>query len=365
MLSRFCGRFAPGGGARGQWAADIPIALRARIQKFCPQVRGSRCAQSLAPILRNAAVLNPWLFSPDCRDSLVEMVFSSDRFDSNANRAAQHARQPEGEILPPAHDGAALPDYAAEARTRPEVRERSGWHLSTAPATYFLVGVNCLVFILMVLSGVSATEPNSDQLLHWGANNGFLVLNGEWWRLLSATFVHVGLLHLGTNMWCLWNLGLLGEPLLGPLGLVAVYLLTGISGNLLSIAVNPRVVGAGASGAVFGIAGILIVLLSNKALPIPQFELKRLRRSVIQFAVLNFVLGGGLQIVHSVQRFQSLPMIDNMAHLGGFLSGLALGVPLLARMTSGRQKYLRRQSITFAVACVALSLFGFWISHIY
>jgi rhomboid protease GluP len=191
------------------------------------------------------------------------------------------------------------------------------------------------------------------------------VLNhGEWYRLLTATFVHVGWIHLGTNMWCLWNLGLLGEPLLGPYGLVAVYLLTGAAGNLLSTAVNLLAgndgsVGAGASGAVFGIAGILIVLLSNRRLPIPWEELRRLRRSVIQFAVLNLVIGGataipGLQIVR----------IDNMAHLGGFFSGLALGGPLAPRMTAGRQRYLGRQKITFGVAALLLSLFGYLIANL-
>lgn len=288
--------------------------------------------------------------------------------DRNAGRRIAEygaARSPrvEGEILPPVHDGGPIArEYAEppwEQQAQPPPRRRGGWHWSTAPATYLLVAINCLVFVAMVVNGVSPTAPNSDQLLHWGANNGFLVLNGEWWRLLTATFVHVGLLHLATNMWCLWNLGLLGEPLLGPMGLLAVYVLTGITGNLLSTAVDPRVVGAGASGAVFGIAGILIVLLSNKALPIPQSELWRLRKSVIWFAVLNFILGGSIQVAHVVPGLQSLPMIDNMAHLGGCLSGLALGVPLLRKMTSGREKYLRRQAITFAVAGALLVLFGF------
>ena len=140
-------------------------------------------------------------------------------------------------------------------------------------------------------------------------------------------------------MWCLWNLGLLGEPLLGPFGLVAVYMLTGVAGNLLSLAYNVDLrdhdsVGAGASGAVFGIAGILIVLLSNHKLPIPWSELKRLRRSVIQFAALNLVIGIGA-------NFTSIVNIDNSAHIGGFLSGLALGVPLVPRMTSGRTRYLQ------------------------
>jgi len=116
-------------------------------------------------------------------------------------------------------------------------------------------------------------------------------------------------------------------------------------------------VGAGASGAVFGIAGILIVLLSNRKLPIPWSELQRLRRSVIWFAVLNLFLGIGA-------NFTSIVRIDNSAHIGGFLSGLALGVPLLPRMTSGRARYLQRQKATFIVAAFLLALFGYWIANL-
>jgi rhomboid protease GluP len=163
-------------------------------------------------------------------------------------------------------------------------------------------------------------------------------------------------------MWCLWNLGLLGEPLLGPFGLIAVYVITGVAGNLLGLFSNVvfrdyTSVGAGASGAVFGIAGILIVLLSNKKLPIPAFELNRLRRSVIQFAVLNLIIGIGA-------NFTSIVRIDNHAHIGGFLSGLALGVPLVPRMTSGRTRYLARQKITFAAAAFLLFLFAYFITKL-
>jgi rhomboid protease GluP len=253
-----------------------------------------------------------------------------------------------------------MPDFEREA-SRPNSRER-GWNILATPGTYILLAINIAVFGWMVLHGVSPKDPTTTQLIHYGATNAYLILIGQWWRLLTATFVHVGLLHIATNMWCLWNLGLLGEPLLGPVGLIAVYLITGIAGNLLSLASNVIArdgvsVGAGASGAVFGIAGILIVLLSNKKLPIPAFELNRLRRSVIQFAVLNLILGIGA-------NFTSIVRIDNHAHIGGFLSGLALGVPLLPRMTSGRTRYLQRQKITFAGAAFLLFLFAYWITKL-
>jgi rhomboid protease GluP len=266
----------------------------------------------------------------------------------------------EGEVLPPTQPGAPIPDYQREV-SRPNSRER-GWNILATPGTYALLAINIAVFGWMLLRGVSPTEPTVAQLLHFGATNAERILGGQWYRLLTATFVHVGLIHILTNMWCLWNLGLLGEPLLGPYGLVAVYVITGVAGNLLSLCSNVIgrdyvSVGAGASGAVFGIAGILIVLLSNKKLPIPPMELKRLRRSVIQFAALNLVIGIGA-------NFTSLVRIDNHAHIGGFLSGLALGVPLVPRMTSGRVRYLRRQKLTFAAAAFLLVLFGDWITKL-
>jgi rhomboid protease GluP len=272
------------------------------------------------------------------------------------------APQSEGELLPPhpAATQASIPDYQREV-SRPNSRER-GWNILATPGTYILLAINIAVFGWMVLHGVSAKDPTTAQLIHYGATNAYLVLAGQWWRLLTATFVHVGLLHIATNMWCLWNLGLLGEPLLGPAGLIVVYLITGIAGNLLSLFYNVLYhdgisVGAGASGAVFGIAGILIILLSNKKLPIPAFELHRLRRSVIQFAALNLIIGFGA-------NFTSIVRIDNHAHIGGFLSGLALGVPLVPRMTSGRTRYLQRQKLTFTAAAFLLFLFAYFITKL-
>ena len=233
---------------------------------------------------------------------------------------------------------------------------------SATPATYTLLAINVAVFLWMLLHGVSLTSPTPNDLVHFGATVTDLILAGQWYRLLTATFVHVGVVHIATNMWCLWNLGLLGEPLLGPWGLAGVYVITGIAGNLLSLLVSVVLreftsVGAGASGAVFGIAGILIVLLSNKKLPIPLPELKRLRRSVIQFAVLNLLIGAGTIFVPLIR-------IDNMAHLGGFVSGLALGVPLVPCMTLGRSRYLQRQKVTFLGAAFLMLLFAYWVSKL-
>jgi rhomboid protease GluP len=236
-------------------------------------------------------------------------------------------------------------------------RRGRGNRWASAPATYTLVGINCAVYLAMVLRGVSPSSPTVEQLVHWGANFGMYVLAGQWWRLLTAAFVHIGLLHLATNMWCLWNLGLLGEPLLGPAGVIAVYVLTGVAGNLLSTAVHPQIVGAGASGAVFGLAGVLILLLKAKLLPVPPEEIKRLRRSVIYFALLNFVIGGSTMFLRtSIQ-------IDNMAHLGGFLCGLALGAPLVPRIGSARSEFAVRSLAAYGGMAVLLLAFGYGLAR--
>jgi rhomboid protease GluP len=273
---------------------------------------------------------------------------------------------PEGAVVQPSPHSP-VEDYAP-AEVRPRRREHSDWDPRAAPGTYLLLAINCAVFLWMVFHGVDARYPTPNQLIHYGANRTDLVLHGQWYRLLTATFVHVGLIHLATNMWCLWNLGMLGEPLIGPIGLCAVYMLTGIAGNLLSMSWNiaqyhwygdPQALaipGAGASGAVFGIAGLLIVLLSNRKLPFAWKDLSELRRRVIQFAAINLVIGLGT-------LFVSVGIsIDNMAHIGGFLSGLALGVPLVPMMTAGRERYLGRQKAVFVAACFILTLFGYGIA---
>lgn len=281
-------------------------------------------------------------------------------------------------------DGAA-PVASVEAEIRKAERPVSLWGY---PATYLLMGINFAVFAAMFRFGpvmglihqhawgsILTASFDVDTLLRFGATASPLIQQGEWWRLITGTFVHVTILHIVLNMWCLWNLGLFGEPLLGKRGLVAVYLLTGTAGMMLSYAWSifsgQLVLVAGASGAVFGLAGILIVLLSNRKLSLPWNELRGLRRQVIFFAVANLVIGmtpnvlgmasaSHLRLVHLDMGM--LPRIDNTAHMGGFLSGLALGLPLFPRMTSGRSSYRARQRLTFAFATLMLCLFAYALS---
>lgn len=262
-----------------------------------------------------------------------------------------------------------LPPGTQYVPPSPQRKRRPGWTI--APATYILIGINCAVFLMMIFRGVSAISPDTDQLLRWGANNGFDVLSlGQWWRIITAMFVHVGILHLATNMWCLWNLGLLAEPLMGSFGVFAVYLLTGASGNLLSTLmslidfhkVGAFPTGAGASGAVFGIAGALIILLKSRRLPVPVEEVKRLRRSVIYFAVINLVIGGGISFGTDV--LGKGIHIDNYAHLGGVGCGLLFALPMVPRLGAPRTLFDRRLRIAVGMTVTLLVLFAFFLSSL-
>jgi rhomboid protease GluP len=240
------------------------------------------------------------------------------------------------------------------------------------------VGINCLVFLAMIVRGVNPISPTLDQLMYWGADNaGSVLIQGQWWRIVTAMFVHVGWIHLLGNMWCLWNLGLLAEPLLGSEGVLAVYILTGAAGNLLSTLYNwwgnyhewvithsmtAFPAGAGASGAVFGIAGALIILLKSHRLPIPARELHKLRRSVIYFAAIN--LGIGFTISLGVIAKHTGVQIDNSAHLGGVLCGLPFAAPLVPRIGSSRNLFLIRRRTAIVTVVGILVLFSFYLAQL-
>jgi rhomboid protease GluP len=215
-----------------------------------------------------------------------------------------------------------------------------------------------------------------------------VLIQGEWWRIVTAMFVHVGILHLATNMWCLWNLGLLAEPLMGSAGMVAVYILTGAAGNLLStfrnwwkfypelmesakkihgllpmdLVRNSFPAGVGASGAVFGIAGALIVLLKSHRLPVPPLELRKLRRSVMYFAAIN--LGIGLTISLGVVERHTGVSIDNSAHVGGVLCGLLFAAPMVPRIGSERPIFAQKLRVAVGMVVGILVLFGFFLAQL-
>ena len=180
--------------------------------------------------------------------------------------------------------------------------------------TTSLIAINTAFFIVMVFSGVHPLSPTPQNLIDWGANYGPRTTTGEWWRLLSSTFLHIGLLHLCVNMWALFSLGLLVERLFGNVAFLLLYLIAGLCGSIASLAWSPLIVSAGASGSIFGLLGAVLgfALVRHHALP-PEVS-RRLRKSSLIFIGFNLFFGF------------TTPGIDNAAHLGGFAAGLLGGL---------------------------------------
>jgi membrane associated rhomboid family serine protease/Flp pilus assembly protein TadD len=210
------------------------------------------------------------------------------------------------------------------------------------PITVVLVAINVLFFIAMVVKGAPVAQPTSDQLLRFGANFGPLTLAGQWWRLLTAMFVHIGLVHLALNMWCLWQLGLLAEYLYGRKTFLALYMMSGLAGSIVSLARNPLVVTAGASGAIFGLAGALIATLYLGKLAAPKGAWRTSLMSLVAFAGYNLAFGFFVR------------GIDNGAHLGGLVSGLALGSVLSADFRPQAPRQSRLRPVVFPAFAIVL-----------
>jgi membrane associated rhomboid family serine protease len=225
-----------------------------------------------------------------------------------------------GTALAVNEDGVApvLCDRCAGVATGRARRTMTTGTLRDFPATTALLAINLMVFVGMVVTGAGFLEFDPQSALKWGGNYGPWTLNGDWWRLVTAGFVHGGLIHLAFNMWCLLSLGQLSERLFGKLQTFFIYLLTGVGGALLSIAHNPRHLEVGASGAIFGIAGALLAGVKFGDLAISSAEKRAVTSSMIFFVGVNFFLGAGILGRN----------IDNFCHLGGFITGLLLGVPM-------------------------------------
>lgn len=157
--------------------------------------------------------------------------------------------------------------------------------------------------------------------LQLGANQAAAVWAGQWWRLVASMFLHGGLLHLLVNGWALYQIGSLFELWLGSSRLLATYFVSGIAGSFASVLWNTfgrgdlERLSVGASGAIFGLLGALIAFLLRRRSRLAPFA-KSLLTQLVFWAGLNLVLGA------------TLPMIDNSAHIGGLLAGLAIGLLL-------------------------------------
>jgi rhomboid protease GluP len=215
--------------------------------------------------------------------------------------------------------------------------------------TRALVAANVLVFLLMAAAGAGVFSPDATVHIAWGSNFAPLTVNGQWWRLVTSTFVHFGALHLFFNMWVLWGTGGLVERLFGHGRFAAIYLVTGVVGSLASATWNPLVNSAGASGAIFGLIGAQLAFFMRGGHRIPGEVIRAQRASIVGFIAFSVVFG------------VTVPGIDNAAHLGGLASGFVMGWLLARPLGAPSSARVARGGIVLAaVFSCAIVPAGIW-----
>lgn len=198
------------------------------------------------------------------------------------------------------------------------------------------------IFLIMVLSGVNFLTPSGENLLNWGANFRPMTLDGQLWRLFTAIFLHIGIFHLLMNMYALVYIGLLLEPYLGKSRFIGAYLLTGIASSIVSLWYHDITISAGASGAIFGLYGVFLALLTTNLLD------KSVKKAFLT-SILVFV---GYNILNGLKPDSG---IDNAAHIGGLLSGFIIGYAFIPSLKNFESKKLKLSTITALTVITLLS----------
>lgn len=259
----------------------------------------------------------------------------------------QHTAAQIVDALPKARSPGFQPRLSAEV----EYQEQLSRQPPKSTATLSLLAANVMLFLAVAFAGGGWFIPNASLEILVGSNFGSLTAHGEWWRLISALFVHFGILHLLFNMWALAAFGGLAERLLGMANFLFIYFVSGIAANLASITLRPDVDSAGASGAIFGILGALLAAYWRNKETLPLSIVRSEATAVLVFA--GFALLGGF----------IYKGVDNAAHLGGLVTGLLLGVTLTrSKMRPGDNTHnglptFGRLSLLAAAAVLAC---GFW-----
>ena len=222
----------------------------------------------------------------------------------------------------------------------PQITFRRYWPV----ATFVILGLNVFIFLLMTLAGGST---NSQLLLDFGASYAPYFHRGEYWRAVMPMFLHIGWLHLLVNSYALYILGPILERVYGYGRFALLYVACGVGSSFLSMRMSTNVA-AGASGAIFGIAGAMLTtgLLHRYAVP-PRWG-RAFGRGILPFIILNLVFG------------YVIPGIDNWGHIGGLICGLAL--PLLLsppghdRVPGAPEEPPSQAAVAIPVLVVALAM---------
>lgn len=233
------------------------------------------------------------------------------------------------------------PSTTADVRDFQRRLRATGRHAIVTP---ILVLLCVAVYLALVWSTRVTGSFDVGTLQIWGGNFGPATTNGQWWRLITYTFLHTYVLHIVISMWVLWNVGRLTEKLYGNIQFAAIYFFSGIVGGLLSIAWDPARLTVGASGAIFGVFGALLASLWRGRAQMPRSIFRTHWISTLVFCLFS-ILNGAFE-----------PAIDNSCHVGGLIAGLLLGFGLTRPLEQRRWVLPGPRSAT-ALGC-SLALMG-------
>jgi rhomboid protease GluP len=210
------------------------------------------------------------------------------------------------------------------------------WFTPNIFVCWIILAVNIAVFAAMLFAGFNPDHASPQLLLKWGADYGpATITHGQWWRVVTCGFVHLGILHVAFNMFVLAQIGPFMERPLGNIGFLIVYLTCVVAGAMCSLWWNPYLISAGASGAIFGLYGALIGFLVLRHDSIPRPVLAKLLRSAALFLIYNAVFG----VLKSGT--------DLAAHAGGLVGGLICGLVVSNPISAG---FVRRRAVRCAAA---------------
>lgn len=202
--------------------------------------------------------------------------------------------------------------------------------------TYMLIYINIILFFFLTINGGSM---NPETLINFGAKFNPAMMEGEWWRVITSMFLHIGLIHLLMNMIALYYLGTIVERIYGSLRFIYIYFLAGIAGGMTSFAFNYSIA-AGASGAIFGLLGALLFFGSVYR----DLFKQTMGRNLILILLINVVLGF------------MIPQIDMGAHLGGLIGGFMASAITFVPY----QRKLGIQIAALILYFVSLALLGYY-----
>lgn len=214
--------------------------------------------------------------------------------------------------------------------------------------TPILIYLNILYFLIMLFSGVHFFSPEIQEIIDWGGNHGPLTSENQWWRLLSACFVPFNFFHLVVSTVALAYVGLLLESYLTKWGFLITYLFCGIIGNLSSLYWDKDVVSAGASGAIFGLYGILFIALIFRTL--------KKRINIISIFPIVF-------LVLLIVCFCFTDVINYAPPIGGFSTGILFGLVLFA--FGKKRNYAVAFITSTATIAIVFLYFNFRSSQVY